>query len=106
MKKTEFYAEKDHFGFWLTFPNGVVLSTIWGPATYSDNHDNTDFSVKGSGSTTVEVAIWYEGHYSNWITKKMIKDLFPNETFDNVMGYVDFDNWLRIVKWCREQKEG
>jgi hypothetical protein len=85
-------------GFHITFDNGVTLSTQIGAGTYSDNHDEPfDFEKprKSWDADEVEVAIW-KGK-NNWITKEYTK----NQEGDSVIGWVKFDEWLKIFDWCR-----
>ena len=52
-------------------------------------------------SNNCEIAIWNES--DNWLTPKMIKDLFPDIDAIDVMGYVDIEQWLKIIKWCENE---
>ncbi|MBE9541538.1 MAG: hypothetical protein IMF01_04400 [Proteobacteria bacterium] len=91
-------------GFHITFPNGLTLSTQFGSGNYCDNHD-IEIGVKTQKvkSQNVEIAIWdKEGA---WLTKQTYEEKFNKEIGDDVAGYVEIEEWLEIVDWCREYKQ-
>ena len=88
--------QSGHNGFWLTFDNGVVLSTQFGCGNYCENRNERDFDKKYT-SSDAEVAIMDENN--NWLTKE-----YENNE-DNVLANVSFDKWLEIVQWCKNYKK-
>jgi len=88
---------------YLTLPNGVTVSIIWGPATYTDNYDAMDtysgggdigaFWNKPRDSTTAELAIWDKDE--SWITHE-----FTGEPGDMVIGYADAETVQRVIDWA------
>jgi len=94
-------------GFHLIFKNGVTLSTQIGWGNYCDNYnfsgDMESIMKKNSWeSKDCEIGIWDKN--KNWITKQMNKELFNEKNSDDVKGYVNFKNWLKIVDWCKNYK--
>jgi hypothetical protein len=79
----------DKKGFHLTFPNGIVLSTQFGPGNYGDNYDSPFDGEKSFDANMVEVAI-FKADGCSWITKEY-RDLG-----DDVLGRIDFGEWLKI----------
>ena len=89
-------------GFHIKFKNGVTLSTQFGFGNYCDNRHIRDNIHNGeTGSNLVEVAVWDKD--KKWLTRKMIKAVFNEEAYDDVMGYVNVTDWAKIVQWCSEQ---
>lgn len=93
-------------GFHLTFPNGITLSTQIGAGNYCVNHNqeiSEELETKAKNldvrSCNCEIAIWDKD--GKWITKEMNTDLFNNEYPDDVMGYVEIEDWLKIFDWCK-----
>lgn len=91
----------DNKGFHLTLPNGVTVSTQFGPGNYCDNYNDDIVGrdrQKPCESYTVECAAWYSilGYESVWITP----DEQGNESGD-VRGYLTMQQWLEFVDWCR-----
>ena len=115
-------------GFHLKFPNGVTLSTQFGPGNYGDNY-KADFDEKpknGYQSTKAEIAIWTdeiithivfdeERKSDRWITHLlpgkfkvdrpyMIDDESnwePGKFFCSIGGWIKFEDWLEIFDWCK-----
>lgn len=97
-------------GVKLKFNNGVVLSTIWGYGTYSDNHDwepetieekqnpSSVFEKIDTGSTTVEF-MFVEGDEK--LVKRMCKKYGSD---DNPSGYITVERWLEMVNYLRKLK--
>jgi hypothetical protein len=63
-------------GLAVTFPNGVVLSLIWGWGTYS-TPDNVEVAVIGPDGT--------------WLTKDIAAATFDDDIADDVDGHADAD---------------
>jgi len=95
-------------GFHITFPNGITLSTQFGPGCYGDNYymtfDELEKLVeegKNIESNEVEIAIWDKN--GKWITSQMIAELFPDEDDNDIMAYVNIEKWLKIFHWCENR---
>lgn len=84
------------FGLVIKFPNGVELSTAVGMGTFTN--DGWNVRERKDWSNDAEIAVMKDGE---WITEKMIADLFPERGADMVLGYVTMDEWLMIFDWCR-----
>lgn len=97
-------------GFHLIFKY-VTLSTQIGYGSYCDNYNFIGMNIydlnnkKDWESKTCEIAIW-ENKNGKWITKQMEKELFNINDGDDVKGYVNFEDWLKIFEWCKNYKEG
>ena len=108
-------------GFTLTFENGLVLSTRFGPGNYCDNHDAMNISSQMASesmenlfSNTVEVGVWDSDSRDprNWVNgwqeavfddvREVVFDVV--DPYDDVRGYVTMPEWLKIVEWCRAWK--
>lgn len=98
MKKA--FENLKHNCLHLNFPNGNSISTIWGPGSYSENHDAFDdpneFIAKYKtfmDSNDVEVMISCPDKLYKRIARKY------NEGSDNsVIGYLNITQWLEILK--------
>lgn len=108
----------DSQGFHITFDNGVTLSTQFGPSNYCEHYPDlrseapsmVDFEAPREERhwecSNAEIAIWIDGE-EEWITHEMIKDLFPEELYEDsdmkvqVKGWVEMEDWLKIFDWCR-----
>jgi hypothetical protein len=113
-------------GFTLTFENGLVLSTRFGPGNYCDNHawltrsadcDNHENwsewtkenshmaseSMDNLFSDTVEVGVWDSDTRDprNWVSGWQEAVFDDADPYDDVRGYVTMPEWLQIVEWCR-----
>lgn len=97
-RKKKHFQTCDNKGFHLTFDNGLTLSTQFGPGNYGDNYDKP-FHFSGTDiprsydADQVEVAII--GSDGAWVTKQYRDD------GDDVLPRVEFDEWLKIVDWCK-----
>ena len=82
-------------GVKLKFNNGVVLSTIWGCCTYSDNHDvksdDNGFGKHKNGSKNIEF-MFLEG--DDKLIRRMCKKYGNDE---NPSGYIPVEDWLEMV---------
>tara|TARA_Y100000296_G_scaffold7021_1_gene8411 strand:+ start:4322 stop:4696 length:375 start_codon:yes stop_codon:yes gene_type:complete len=122
MDNTKSFNRHDN-GFSLRFDNGLVLSTVFGTASYTENKDrpSTSRPRESLHSDTVEVAVWddsYEGlqsstdasgrvgfnRYRPWVTD-WIGDIFNADVHDDVRGWVTMNEWLKLVEWCRNWKK-
>lgn len=91
------------------FSNGGTISVVWGPLTYSDNHDN--FPIKDIGklkqnvfgdgadyieSTTYEVmAVDCSDEFIEW---------FTNKYGENPIGYVPVTELMAMLQACDNWK--
>ena len=100
-------------GFTLTFENGLVLSTRFGPGNYCDNHDAMNISSQMASesmgslfSDTVEVGVWDNAipDPRSWVNgwQEVVFDVA--DPYDDIRGYVTMPEWLKIVEWCRAWK--
>lgn len=99
MTKTKAFTQHRDNGFYLSFPNGNGLSTVWGRATYSDNY-NVEVGMSEvipKGSNTVEVMPHCSG-----AVKKLLDAAFPEEENGSVFGYMTFEKWLKMVNILNE----
>ena len=92
-------------GFHLNFDNGLTLSSQFGYGNYCENRTLEVGDVgraEAAKSDNCEIAIWNKD--GDWITREMAEEVFDDPLDDDVMGYVDFSRWLRVVDWCRNFK--
>jgi len=93
--KEKAFRNFKHNGIHLTFPNGNVLSTVWGYCTYSDNYDmevDVDNFNKFLDSDTVEIMILKA-------PSRLRKKIDKKYDFDgDVKGYLTMEGWLDVVK--------
>ena len=93
-------------GFHLTFENGITLSTQFGGGSYCSNHDmniiSSEHQVKDFKSKDAEIAIWDAD--GEWLTRQAYKELFGEDIGDDVKGYVELEEWLKVLDWCRAYK--
>ena len=95
-------------GFKLTFPNGITLSSQFGFGNYCNNRNYLKLIESNSGETTssnCEVAVLNKD--GSLITATMVDDLpdvFNND--DDVIGWVNMHNWLKIFEWCKNHSKG
>jgi hypothetical protein len=93
-------------GVYLKFPNGNAISTIWGVATYSQNHDG-DFSnfEKQLDSMDCEIMPITED-------KDLLEQIFQHfnrsSKDDSVIGWVSITDWLWVLNQLAKDsnKEG
>src|SRR5258708_3963724 len=97
------FSTKGNKGFYIKFPNGVLLSTQFGYANYCSNYFHVPVpSIEkianrpDCSSDDCEVAII--GPDGAWITGQ-----YDPENHQ-VIGYVDIKRWLEIVEWCKNWK--
>ncbi len=83
-----------------SFDNGIRLSVIWGPCTYSDNYDMAFEELRAkhnASSATVEI-MQTEGDpkFQRWLAKKFGHPRL-DEDIDPV-GYIDVKFLLEILE--------
>ena len=120
MDNTKSFNRHDN-GFSLRFDNGLVLSTVFGTGSYTENKDRPSTSQPRESlhSDTAEVAVWDDSHgglqsstaapdgvhrHRPWVTD-WIGDVFNDDVHDDVRGMVTMNEWLKLVEWCRNWKK-
>ncbi len=99
-------------GFWIKFPNGIVLSTQFGYGSYCEGHelffekcvkDKDGFNkIREDGCPNCELAVGTDREPC-CLTAKMNLEVFKKDLGDSVKGYVSFEDWLLVLDWCRKQ---
>lgn len=90
-----------HRSFCVPLENGMIVSTIWGTGTYSDNHvaflsDGCEFIEH---SLTAEMAAW-------WNTGDARGPLLTWPDGDSVVGYVPAEIWWGLLDMLAEVPTG
>ena len=112
-EETKAFGRFDN-GFTLTFENGLVLSTRFGPDNYCNNNsadylDNlANTSITPLFSDDAEVAVWLNNDETDasydWINGWQ-KVVFGDAAASiDIRGWVTMPEWLQIVDWCKEWK--
>ena len=99
----------------LYFENGNWMSTVWGIATYSDNHDvfRREGGVLDAGiAESSTLGVWFKEPMKSTTVEvmyscgedaqKKIDAAFPDE--GNPIGYMAFDDWLKLLNILRKEK--
>ena len=97
---SESFRTCDKKGFHITFPNGVTLSTQFGPANYGDNYNASLITPEKENQYGYRS---YEVETAAWIGEKWITDEYRPDS-GGVIGYLDIDEWLKFFDWCRNYK--
>ena len=115
-EETKAFGRFDN-GFTLTFENGLVLSTRFGPGNDCDNREGTFISqtasesVRSLFSDPVEVGVWSNNDEAavpprdrDWVNgwQEVVFDV--TDPYNDVRGYVNLAEWLQILDWCKEWK--
>ena len=108
-EKTKAFIQHRINGFFLHFPNGNTISTVFGPGSYSDNYNILNTSPKNiikafnepvkKGSNTVEVMPGCSA-----LVKKLLDATFPDKSNGSVFGHMTFPEWLKMVNILNENK--
>lgn len=83
-------------GLHLRFPNGNMISTIWGVGSYSENYDIDGFKdftklyESNTPSNTVEVMV----DCSDELFKKLQRRY---KTSNTVFGHLNMKQWIKLV---------
>ena len=98
-------------GFTITFDNGLLLSTRFGPMNYCENFAKRDIIAMGNAaddplfSDDGEVAVWVADDETDmdhgWVTEWQTEVFAEGCPAQDVRGYVKIDDWLRLLDWCR-----
>ena len=88
-------------GVRIDFKNGLVLSTIWGYCTYSDNHDiktseDYGFGRNENGSSTVEF-MFIDGDEK--LIEKLCKKYGDGE---NPSAYIPVHKWIEMIAYINK----
>jgi len=92
-------------GFHITFPNRLILSTQFGFGNYCSHKDLWSEDEKAlirnnaMESYDCEIAI-FKKNDDNWLTKEMNREVFKEELNDDVKGWVEIEDWIKIFNWC------
>jgi len=88
-------------GFHIKFPNGITLSTQFGPGNYGDNYDDPFIMPDGKEKRSYQ---YFESEVAAWDEKgKWITDEYRPGS-GGVIGYLDIGEWLKFFDWCRNYK--
>ena len=91
-------------GFHIRFPNGLTLSTQFGGGDYGSNYNlpiGKERDLITLEAATVEVAVFKTSGDGKWQTEEISKAAGLGDPGDCVMGYVPFENWLKLFDACR-----
>ena len=92
-------------GLYVIFPNGVIVSMVWRPGSYSDNHDmwvdldDPQAILRPLDSRTVEVGIF--DTTGRWLTQE-----YPGAGPDPVLPYQTADDVQAILAWAERYRYG
>ena len=107
MKKLNgFQVERNRWGFWIGFENGIVLSVQFGWGNYCDNYNNEEIDhfntsngkVKDVVSGTAEMAVMYG---DDFITNEF-DDILNSD--GSVAGHVGTDKFAELLPRLRDWK--
>jgi hypothetical protein len=90
-------------GIYLSFPNGIEVSSRWGYGNYCENYDKKTDDKYGFGrsdSNDVEVMIMkgLPKRKINYISKRL------TGSADNPFGHITIDKWLYLLTYLSKQK--
>lgn len=92
-------------GFQISFPNNITVSVQFGPGNYCDNHNTESIWNNPSGiykCINAEVAI-IDSSNGNWLTKQCWQEVFNEEIYDDVVGYVTSEQIAKVIAWASTQ---
>ncbi len=107
-------------GFYLNFPNGNGLSTIWGVGTHTENHMRIE-EISLANMDIKNDKDWHEKYMKQWNTPlssndvevmpdcspdvyKLLTDTFPENENSGIFDNLTFTQWLQIVNILNENK--
>ncbi len=104
MKTT--FSINENKGFHLVLPNGLVVSTQFGRGNYCDNRREPEAYplTKGQESNNVEVAFFWANRDRAWATQAVFKSARIKNPGDDVAGYINMKQWLRLLKAAQTLK--
>ena len=104
-KEKKAFRLRNNVGVQIDLPNGITASFVFGPGTYSDNHNmpfdvfsekEDSVSFTGIQSNTVEIAFW-NTETGKWKTKEIIAATNLEPSGDDVYGYVTVEQFLILL---------
>ena len=104
MEHTPGFGSNGGKGFHIKFPNGLTLSTQFGGGNYGSNYDiaiGSERNLIKLQATTVEIAIFDSEGTHPWRTREIAIAAGLSDSQDEVMGYVNFETWLRLFDATR-----
>lgn len=104
LKNGGFISTTNGRGFQLRFPNGVVMSTQFGAGSYCANRDSRDWKPDTLQSGNAEVAFFMDGCKREWRTREIALAAGFKVPEDDVIGWVSFADWLKLLDAAREFK--
>lgn len=104
MKRNKSFQNKSLNKLHLWFPNGNGLSTIWSKYSYSENYDTEHVNGVDAWnvpleSDTVEIMILEAPEK----TRNKVFRKFARDSENSVIGHLDMEQWLEIVKILSKQ---
>lgn len=102
--KEKAFSISDNKGFHTTLPNGLVVSTQFGGGNYCENYNDTIGSHTPKQSNNCEVAFYWAGGTGEWATKEVFKAARIKSPNDDVAGYINMKQWLRLLKAAQTLK--
>lgn len=80
----------------LSFDNGLEMSIIWGPGSYTSNHD-ADFSREPFEKPVVsgDVEIMFRGDWPANAVSRILERDFPSD--DGVAGYIPVEKIFELA---------
>ncbi len=94
-------------GFHLHFANGLVLSTQFGEGNYCNNWNIKTYPNLPAPCKDCEIRVYIsDGEDTIDLTEQIPKSVCatPRGEDLDVIGYVNFEDWLRVVNWCKNYK--
>lgn len=92
-------------GFHIHFPNGLTISTQFGGGNYCANRDRLPIGAEREmyrvDCENAEVAIFNTDGQGGWRTKEIALAAGLGEQSDDVIGWVDFNDWLKLFDAAR-----
>jgi len=78
-------------GFFLTFDNGIVMSTQFGPGSYSNGE-----CVNGDWQAELCEVAFFDSR-NNWMSKTIYSFAGLGELNDDVIPRVNMSTWLQLI---------
>lgn len=109
-QKEKAFSQHRNNAFYLKFPNGNALSTIWGAGSYTENH-NRGFEKPYSPENFQKA--WNERMDSDDVetmpscsesVKKILDEKFPDNENGSVFSNLNFTQWLEMVNILNTNK--
>lgn len=81
-------------GIHITFENGYQVSVQFGYGNYCENRNNREIQGEDAKSKDAEIAIFKN---DNWATKEVWKELYNEELYDDVEGYLEANKIAELL---------